>query len=147
MTAMTPVDNEEANHIAKRVERYGVEHDRSLLGWGLPDSCVAVFRGGNITNYVPLKAELTPVVATPPSKSEFTLRVAQNNMWVDFKIMDEDGEVDVRGEVRWDGCMNWETTQPCMVHFYHPDHIDVFAATLKAILSESFKLMGLSKEA
>lgn len=40
--------------IADQIERQGPEHDRSVPGRGLPDNCIAVFRGGNITNYLPI---------------------------------------------------------------------------------------------
>lgn len=45
---------EDATEIADQIERQGPEHDRSVPGRGLPDNCIAVFRGGNITNYLPI---------------------------------------------------------------------------------------------
>jgi hypothetical protein len=40
---------------------------------------------------------------------------------LEFELRD-DGDVTVSGMVKWDGCMNWETSKECMYHFCDPEH-------------------------
>ncbi|MCI5042084.1 MAG: hypothetical protein MRY81_20685 [Donghicola eburneus] len=42
--------DDECSTIPDYIERVGLEHDRGAV---LPDNCVVVFRGGNITCYQP----------------------------------------------------------------------------------------------
>ena len=48
---------QEASNVALSIERYGVDHDRSIDGWGVPDDCIVVFRNGNMTCYLPVLPE------------------------------------------------------------------------------------------
>ena len=54
---MKPLTVQEASKIAMKIERHGIEHDRALTGWGVPDNCIVVFRGGNMTCYLPVLPE------------------------------------------------------------------------------------------
>lgn len=66
MADLSALTVQEATKVAAQIERHGVEHDRFLDGWGLPDSCIVVFRGGNITCYLPVLNEGEPVTAKEP---------------------------------------------------------------------------------
>lgn len=46
----------------------------------------------------------------------------ENGLSVYFELVGDDGEVEIDGSVKWDGCMNWRTSEACMYHFCNPQH-------------------------
>ena len=44
------------------------------------------------------------------------VRATMDEYYVHFDILDEDGEPEMSGGVKWDGCSNWETSSECMLH-------------------------------
>ena len=44
---------------------------------------------------------------------------------LEFEILDhQDGEMEIAGTVKWDGCCNWQTNPDCMAHFCQLSDLD-----------------------
>lgn len=50
---------------------------------------------------------------------------------------DDDDDYSIRGSVKWDGCINWETSPNCMYHFCEPAHADHLAQMFKDVWREA----------
>jgi uncharacterized protein YxjI len=45
-------------------------------------------------------------------------RLHDNGLSVEFEFRDpQDGEIEISGHHKWDGCVDWETSSTCMMHF------------------------------
>ena len=45
-------------------------------------------------------------------------RLHEDGLSLDFEFRDDEvGDVEVRGYHKWDGCVDWETSETCMAHF------------------------------
>ena len=67
--------------------------------------------------------------------------LGDNELYVDFELVGDDGEVEITGSVKWDGCMNWETNPQVLYHFCSPDDAETLAASFKDVWTEGRKLM------
>ncbi len=54
---------------------------------------------------------------------------------------DEDFGPDYAGAIKWDGCMNWQTTPGMLAHFCDPTHAVAFAADMKRVWQLAHRLM------
>jgi hypothetical protein len=50
-------------------------------------------------------------------------------------------EVVARGGLKWDGCCNWETAQPMMMHACEPRHLFEFADALQKLWENGASLI------
>ncbi len=51
-------------------------------------------------------------------------------------------EEDIRGSVKWDGCINWETNGNCMAHFCEVSNMDDLNESFKWVHAEAGKLIS-----
>ena len=76
------------------------------------------------------------------------IRLGTNDYYCDFEICscpnyDETNyAMEVRGSIKWDGCMNWETDPNCMYHCCSVDDVDILAALLKEVWILAKPLLG-----
>lgn len=65
--------------------------------------------------------------------------IEEHNM--DFAIFinpqDDDDEPDITGNVKWDGCINWQTNPSCMAHYCNREQMDDFNSAFKWIYDEA----------
>lgn len=67
----------------------------------------------------------------------------ENGLSVAFQIHDpQDDEVEVTGFVKWDGCVNWSTSDNCMYHFCGKEHLVHFAQMMYAAILIAEEVMG-----
>lgn len=63
-----------------------------------------------------------PWIDAPEEVGEIPIRYRQvYSHALSFEFMDEDGEAAVEGGVKWDGCINWNTSDAGMYHFCSAD--------------------------
>jgi hypothetical protein len=60
----------------------------------------------------------------------------------------EDIDYEIEGSIKWDGCINWQTSPECMAHGCGPSYIDIVHAVFTAAYAEAAKHFGdMIKEA
>lgn len=74
---------------------------------------------------------------------DYSIRAAlsENGLLIDFEIVGEDDVVEIYGSVKWDGCMNWATSEDCMFHFCSPADAERLAGMFADVWDEGKKLM------
>jgi hypothetical protein len=55
--------------------------------------------------------------------------------WELMETNDVSSYMAASGHLKWDGCLNWQTSETCMAHACTPEDIDRFAAALKKLWS------------
>lgn len=60
---------------------------------------------------------------------------ARHTAWVEFEILAP--EVVIRGSLKWDGCINWETDPDCMMHNCGMDSIRELTACFERLYAEA----------
>lgn len=63
----------------------------------------------------------------PDGELPIRWRIA-HDLLMDFQIYGlDDDEVEIEGSVKWDGCINWSTSESCAYHFCEPLCVDRLA--------------------
>lgn len=66
---------------------------------------------------------------------EYTVTIGdlhENGLSCEFAIFSGgDDTPDIHGSVKWDGCINWQTTEDCMAHFCSPENADELSRAFK----------------
>lgn len=60
---------------------------------------------------------MTPALKAMVDENDVRWCVGENGLYLEFEFLDDQGDVEIRGSHKWDGCVNWETSETCMAHF------------------------------
>lgn len=69
-----------------------------------------------------------------------------NSSYVEFAILDTDGELEIEGSVKWDGCGNWDNNDAVLFHFCGAEDADKLSAKFKTVWNLARVLMGDSAD-
>lgn len=70
-------------------------------------------------------------------------RLHENGLSVEFEFRcDQDGEVEISGFHKWDGCVNWNTNPDCMYHFCGADDAERLTAMFRTVAAIASREIG-----
>lgn len=84
---------------------------------------------------------MTSAVAELPSGWAVVAELPDDGGSVEF-IVTHEGETEVEGHVRWDGCVNWQTPDGTMAHSCVPADVASLAAALMMVWPLARRLYG-----
>ncbi len=70
----------------------------------------------------------TPWIEAPEVEGEISIRYRQiYSHALSFEFVGDDGEMEIEADVKWDGCINWSTSDDCAYHFCEPADVQKLA--------------------